>query len=118
MHSEAPSSAETDWPQIVALYELLERLAPNPMTTLNRAVAVAMTSGASAGLALLATLDGDERLTGHHRLAAVRGHLLELAGDMAGASDQYRLAARRTRSLPERRHLEGKLAAIRPDVES
>jgi RNA polymerase sigma factor (sigma-70 family) len=106
VHAEAPSSEETDWPQVLALYELLERVAPNPMVTLNRAVAVAMVHGPDAGLALLATLDEDERLARHHRLASVRAHLLELAGDTVAARENFKLAARQTSSLPEQRHLE------------
>ncbi len=112
VHAEAPSAADTDWRQIVALYRLLGRLAPNPMVTLNEAAAVAMVDGPRAGLALLAPLDGDERVAGHHRLAAVRGHLLELAGDPAAARDAYRAAARSTTSLPERRYLESRAARL------
>ncbi len=78
VHDEAPSADETDWPQILALYEVLERVSPGPVVTLNRAVAVAMVNGPRAGLALLGTLDSDERMAHNHRLEAVRGHLLEL----------------------------------------
>jgi RNA polymerase sigma factor (sigma-70 family) len=106
VHAEAGRAQDTDWPQIVELYRLLERLAPNPMVTLNHAVAVAELRGPEAGLALLTTLDDDERLEKHHRLAAVRGHLLEMAGDRDAARESYRLAARRTTSLPEQRYLE------------
>jgi len=112
IHDEAPTAADTDWPQILILYELLEALAPNPMVTLNHAVAVAMVDGPQAGLALLASLDSDDRLAGHHRLDAVRAHLLEMAGDRAGARASYRLAARRTSSLPERRYLESRAARL------
>ena len=112
VHAEAPSTEETDWPQVVALYRLLERLAPNPMVTLNQAIAVAMVDGPQAGLDLLATLDADERMAGHHRLAAVRAHLLEMAGDHAAALSSYRIAARRTTSLPERRYLETRAARL------
>ena len=114
VHAEATSADETDWPQIVALYRVLSQLAPNPMVTLNHAAAVAMVDGPEAGLAMLEPLRRDPRLTGHHRLAAVRAHLLELAGDRGAAHEAYREAARRTTSLPERRYLEaraGKLAA-------
>jgi RNA polymerase sigma factor (sigma-70 family) len=114
VHDEAPSAEATDWPQILALYELLAAVAPNPMVTLNHAVAVAMVRGPRAGLDLLATLDGDERLAGHHRLDAVRGHLLEMAGDTAAARDRYRAAARRTTSLPEQRYLESRAARLEP----
>ena len=85
IHDEAASAEETDWPQILALYELLERVADNPMVTLNHAVAAAMALGPQAGLDLLAPLAGDGRLAEHHRLDAVRAHLLEMAGDHAGA---------------------------------
>jgi RNA polymerase sigma factor (sigma-70 family) len=108
VHDEAPSAAETDWPQILVLYELLERIGPNPMVTLNHAVALAMVKGPRAGLGMLDTLDADGRLAGHHRLEAVRAHLLEMAGDHAEARAAYRAAARRTTSLPERRYLEAR----------
>jgi len=114
VHAEAPRAEDTDWPQVLALYQLLERLAPNPMVTLNHAVALAMVRGPEAGLELLATLDGDERLAGHHRLDAVRAHLLEMAGDLAAARAGYRLAARRATSLPERRYLQARAARL-PD---
>jgi RNA polymerase sigma factor (sigma-70 family) len=104
VHAEAAEASETDWPQIVALYRLLERVAPNPMVTLNYAVAVAMADGPAAGLALLATLD--DALAESHRLVAVRAHLLELAGDDGAACAAFREAARRTTSLPEQRYLE------------
>jgi len=106
VHAGAARAEDTDWRQIVALYELLERLSPNPMVTLNHAVAVAMVHGSRAGLDLLETLDADDRMTEHHRLEAVRAHLLELAGDRIAAREGYRTAARRTTSLPEKRYLE------------
>jgi len=105
VHDEALSAAETDWAQILALYGVLERVAPGPVVTLNRAVAVAMVDGARAGLALLGTLDTDDRMTRTHRLEAVRAHLLELAGDSAAARESYLRAARMTASVPERRYL-------------
>jgi RNA polymerase sigma factor (sigma-70 family) len=105
VHDEAPSAAETDWPQILALYDVLERVSPGPVVTLNRAVAVAMVHGPRAGLALLGTLDDDERMTRNHRLEAVRGHLLELAGDLAAARESYQRAARMSASIPEQRYL-------------
>lgn len=105
VHDEAPSAEATDWPQIAALYEVLERVAPGPVVTLNRAVAVAMVDGPRAGLALLGTLDADDRMAQTHRLEAVRGHLLELAGDAVGARDSYQRAARMTASIPEQRYL-------------
>jgi RNA polymerase sigma factor (sigma-70 family) len=105
VHDEAPSAEETDWPQILALYEVLEQVSPGPVVTLNRAVAVAMVHGPRAGLTLLGTLDTDEHMTHTHRLEAVRGHLLELAGDPDAARDSYRRAARMTASVPEQRYL-------------
>jgi predicted RNA polymerase sigma factor len=82
------------------------------MVTLNHAVAVAMTSGPQAGLDLLRSLDADERMAGHHRVDAVRAHLLEMAGDLDAARAGYRRAAHRTTSLPERRYLEARAARI------
>jgi len=112
VHAEAPSAEATDWPQILALYALLERVEPSPMVTLNRAVALAMVDGPRAGLELLATLDADARLAEHHRLVAVRAHLLEMAGERDTARAAYREAARRTTSLPEQRHLERRAARL------
>ena len=117
VHDEAPRAEDTDWPQVLALYGLLEqglaqRGTPNPIVTLNRAVAVAMVHGPSAGLALLDTLEGDERVGRHHRLLSVRAHLLELAGDVDAARGAYLEAARRTTSLPEQRHLRARAARL------
>jgi RNA polymerase sigma factor (sigma-70 family) len=114
VHDEAATAADTDWRQILVLYELLAQVAPSPVVTLNHAVALAMVRGPRAGLELLATLDGDARMAGSHRLDAVRAHLLELAGDPAAARDHYRTAARRTTSLPEQRYLEGRAARLDP----
>ena len=105
VHDEARSAQETDWPQILALYEVLERVSPGPVVTLNRAVALAMVKGPRAGLALLGTLDTNDRMTTTHRLEAVRGHLLELAGDTVAARESYRRAARMTASVPEQHYL-------------
>jgi RNA polymerase sigma factor (sigma-70 family) len=105
VHDEAPTAKATDWPQILALYEVLERVSPGPVVTLNRAVAVAMVHGPRAGLALIGTLDTDDRMAHNHRLESVRGHLLELAGDLVAARESYRRAARMTASLPEQRYL-------------
>ena len=113
VHCEAPSAKQTDWPQILALYTLLERIAPNPVFALNRVVAVAMTNGPQAGLAALAAIENDKRLAGHHRVDVVRAHMLELAGDRTGSAAAYRAAARLTTSLPERRYLEGRAAGMR-----
>jgi RNA polymerase sigma factor (sigma-70 family) len=112
IHDEAHAAVDTDWPQILALYELLERVSDNPMVTLNHAVAEAMANGPRAGLQLLNALDADERLAGHHRLAAVRAHLLEMAGDRDEARVSYQLAARRTTSLTEQRYLDARAARL------
>jgi RNA polymerase sigma factor (sigma-70 family) len=112
VHDEAPTAADTDWREILGLYELLERIAPNPMVTLNRAVAIAMVLGPEAGLALLDTLDDDARVARHHRVDVVRAHLLEMAGDRAGAREHFRAAARGTTSIPEQRYLEAKAARL------
>jgi RNA polymerase sigma factor (sigma-70 family) len=112
VHGEAAEAADTDWPQILALYELLERSSPNPMITLNRAVAVSMVHGPQAGLDLLAMLDDEEHLAEHHRLHAIRGHLLEQTGDRAAARLSFQAAARRTTSLPEQRYLEARAAQL------
>jgi RNA polymerase sigma factor (sigma-70 family) len=105
VHSEAPSAAGTDWAEILALYQLLDSIAPNPMATVNRALALAMVRGPEAGLDLLASLDGDERVARHHRLFAMRGHLLEMDGSVAAARAAFEEAARRTASAPEKRYL-------------
>jgi len=108
VHATAARAEDTDWPQIVALYRVLERISDNPMVRLNHAVAVAMASGPEAGLALLAPLESDSRVSGHHRLNAVRAHLLEMAGDVEAARADYLLAARRTTSTPEQRYLQAR----------
>ncbi len=110
LHDRAPNADDTDWPQILALYGLLERMTGNPVVTLNRAVAIAMVDGPAAGLALL---DGiDERMAGHYRLDAVRAHLVEMAGDTEAAVALYRAAAGRTTSLPEQRYLAARAARL------
>ncbi|WP_327681831.1 RNA polymerase sigma factor [Kitasatospora sp. NBC_00458] len=114
-HADAVKAEETDWQQVHTLYLILERIAPNPVVTLNRAIALAETEGPGAGLALLATLDGDVRMAGHHRLLSVRAHLLERAGDAAGAYGHYRRAARATASIAEQRYLESRAERVRPD---
>ena len=105
LHDEAPTAEQTDWPQILALYDILAAVAPGPMVTLSRAVALAMVHGPRAGLALLGTLDTDARMAHTHRLEAVRAHLLEQAGDAAAARRSYLRAAAMTASLPEQRYL-------------
>jgi predicted RNA polymerase sigma factor len=105
VHDEAARSQDTDWPQILALYDLLKRVTNNPLVLLNHAIAAAMVESPTTGLELLDALDADGRLKGHYRLAAVRAHLLEMAGECAAAIRHYRLAAGRTTSEPERNYL-------------
>jgi predicted RNA polymerase sigma factor len=112
LHDEAPTANDTDWPQILALYDVLSHVAPGPIVTLARCVALAHVHGPRAGLALLATLDSDERMTHHHRLEAVRAHLLEQAGDTQHARESYLRAATRTASLPEQRYLTRRAANL------
>ncbi|MEU6429396.1 DUF6596 domain-containing protein [Microbispora sp. NPDC046973] len=112
-HADAATAGETDWSQVHALYLILERIAPNPMVTLNRAIALAEIEGPRAGLALLSTLDDDERMAGHHRLLSVRAHLLEKTGDTAGAYEHYRRAAKATASIAEQRYLESRAGRVR-----
>ena len=113
VHDEAPTADDTDWLQILALYDVLASLAPNPMVTLNQAVARAMVLGPEAGLELLATLDDDERMADHHRLHSVRAHLREMAGDTEAARAGYLEAARRTASRPEQRYLEARASRLK-----
>jgi RNA polymerase sigma factor (sigma-70 family) len=105
VHDEARLAEDTDWPQILALYELLQRVAPSPMVTLNHAIAVAMVHGPGRGLERLQPLDSDERLRGHYRLHAVRAHLFEVIGDFEKAVKLYLAAAAGTTSLPEQHYL-------------
>jgi RNA polymerase sigma factor (sigma-70 family) len=101
VHDEAARVDDTDWPQILALYGVLERVSDNPMVTLNRAVV----HGPAAGLELLRSLDGDRRLEARHRLDAVRAHLLELAGQNEAAAAHFASAAGRATNIPERNYL-------------
>jgi len=112
VHDEAASAEETDWAQILGLYELLDGIAPGPMVTLNRVVALAMVHGPRAGLQELAKVEADPALARHYRVDAVRAHLLEISGDGEGARANYRRAARRTLSIPERRYLESRAARL------
>ena len=105
VHDEAAKAEDTDWPQILALYELLKRMSDNPMVSLNYAIAAAMVNGPTKGLELVDALEADTRLADHHRLDAVRAHLLELAGDHMAAIRHYRAAAGKTGNLPERNYL-------------
>ncbi|MEV6750993.1 sigma-70 family RNA polymerase sigma factor [Streptomyces sp. NPDC051214] len=110
LHDEAARADDTDWPQILALYDILVRRAPEPMAELSRAVAFAMVHGPRAGLAEVAALE--DRLAGHHRLDAVRAHLLERAGETEAARAAYQLAATRTLSIPETRYLQMRAARL------
>ena len=112
LHSEATSDATTDWLQILAIYELLTQITDNPVVLLNRAVALAKVCGPQAGLDALKPLDEDERLKGHYRLAAVRAHLHEMAGDDAIAAQYYLAAAGGTANLPERQYLSARAARL------
>ena len=112
VHDEAARAEDTDWPQILALYELLKCMSGNPMVMLNHAIAAAMVHGPSKGLELLKALDSDARLAGHHRLDAVRAHLQEMAGDHETAIKHYRIAAARTTSIPERNYLVSQAARL------
>jgi RNA polymerase sigma factor (sigma-70 family) len=112
VHDEAARVEDTDWPQILALYGVLKRMSDNPMVALNHAIAAAMVQGPAAGLELLKGLDDDDRMSGHYRLDAVRGHLFEKAGDHERAIAHYRAAAERTTSIPERDYLTTKAARL------
>ncbi|MFL5607040.1 MAG: RNA polymerase sigma factor, partial [Gemmatimonadaceae bacterium] len=105
VHDEAPRVEDTDWRQILALYDVLAGLSDNPMVVLNQAIASAMVHGPAAGLERMRALDADARLAGHYRLDAVRAHLLEMSGDRDRAVAHYRAAAERTTSIPERNYL-------------
>jgi predicted RNA polymerase sigma factor len=114
VHDRALRADATDWPQILALYGLLEQMTGNPIVTLNRAVAEAMVHGPSAGLTLLDTVE--EQLAGHYRLDVVRAHLLEMAGETTAALQHYRAAADRTTNLPARQHLLKQAARLKMRV--
>lgn len=116
VHDEAARAEDTDWRQILALYELLKRMSDNPMILLNHAIAAAMVHGPAKGLELLGALDSDTRIAERHRLEAVRAHLLEMAGDLDGAVKHYRAAARKTGSLPERDYLLLQAARLSSDL--
>jgi RNA polymerase sigma factor (sigma-70 family) len=112
VHDEAERAEDTDWPQILAFYELLRRVSPGPMVTLNHAIAAAMVHGADKGLQLLKALDADPRFAGHYRLEAVRAHLLEKMGDYDAAIKHYRVAAAHTTSIPEQNYLMAQAARL------
>ncbi|MGI5232806.1 RNA polymerase sigma factor [Actinoallomurus sp. CA-142502] len=112
VHAEASTYQATDWMQISVLYDMLSRVAPAPTVTLNHAVAVAMAHGPTVGLALLDPLLTDPAMRRHHRLYAVRAHLLELNGEVEAAAENYRRAAQVTTSLPEQRYLNRRLRRL------
>lgn len=114
VHDRARTAAETDWPQILGLYGLLERITGSPIVALNRAVAVAMVDGPEAGLAVVARVA--DALAGQQRLHAVRGHLLERAGRIDEALADYRTAAALATSEPERRQLVLQAARLRDQL--
>ncbi|MFZ0732746.1 MAG: sigma-70 family RNA polymerase sigma factor [Candidatus Sulfotelmatobacter sp.] len=114
VHDEAARAEDIDWPQILALYELLKRVSPGPMVMLNHAIAAAMVHGPSKGLELLKPLDA--QLSGYYRLDAVRGHLYEMVGDHESAIRHYRIAASRTTSIPEQNYLMTQAARLEENV--
>jgi RNA polymerase sigma factor (sigma-70 family) len=115
VHDEASSPEATDWPQILALYEVLSEISENPVVALNHTVAVAMVHGANAGLERLQDLADDKRMVGDRRLPAVRAHLLEMAGDQVAARGAYLDAARQATSLPQQRYLNAQAARLTDD---
>ncbi|MDX3191058.1 sigma factor-like helix-turn-helix DNA-binding protein [Streptomyces sp. MN03-5084-2B] len=112
VHDEAATAEDTDWAEILTLYDLLRVVAPGPMVTLNRVVAFAQVHGSEKGLAELKEAAKDAALAKHHRVDAIRAHLLETIGDRAGARDAYLAAARRTLSLPEQAYLQSRAARL------
>ncbi len=110
VHDEAPTATDTDWPQILGLYDVLVTFVPGPMVTLNRIVALAMVRGPETGLEALRL--AEPSLGDHHRIPAVRAHLLDLAGQVEESRTQYTLAAATTMNLPERRYLEARAADV------
>jgi RNA polymerase sigma factor (sigma-70 family) len=116
VHDEAAQAEDTDWRQILALYDLLRRMTDNPMVALNHAVAAAMVHGPAKGLEMVEAVGADARVAHHHRLDAVRAHLLEMTGDRDGAIKHYRAAAGKTGSLPERNYLLMQAARLSCDL--
>ncbi len=112
IHDEARTADATDWPQILALYQLLRQIADSPIVALNQIVAVAMVHGARTGLDMLRELEADDRVATDHRLHAIRAHLLEMSGDPLAARDSFLAAARRTTSLPQQRYLHARASRL------
>jgi RNA polymerase sigma factor (sigma-70 family) len=117
LHDEAPSAKETDWLQILALYDLLSRMSDNPLVRLNQAVAAAMAHGPARGLELLDSVSADARLADQHRVHAVRAHLLELHGEHREAISNYHTAAAKTNNLAERNYLLMRAARLSADAD-
>ncbi|HEX6234437.1 MAG TPA: sigma-70 family RNA polymerase sigma factor [Jiangellaceae bacterium] len=116
LHDEAPTANATDWPQILALYEVLMRLSDNPVVALNHAAAAAMVRGPDAGLELLRGFEADERMARDHRIHAVRAHLLEMAGDHPAARSAYERAARLATSPAHQRYLNARIGRLESEV--
>lgn len=116
VHAEASRSEDTDWAQIKTLYRMLDDLAPSSVVTLNHAVAVAMVDGPTAGLDMLDPLLHEQQMRRHHRLHAVRAHLLEMDGRIEEAQVCYANAARLATSIPEQRFLNSKATVHGGDV--
>lgn len=114
LHDEAADLATTDWPQIVALYDVLLALAPSPVVAMNRAAAVAMRDGPETGLALLDALAGEPLLRGYHPYPAARADLLHRLGRRPEAAAAYRQALDLAGTEPERAHLRRRLHAVEP----
>ncbi|NKR74171.1 sigma-70 family RNA polymerase sigma factor [Rhodococcus hoagii] len=112
LHDEAPDVASTDWPQIVALYDVLLRLVPSPVVAVNRAVAVALRDGPEAGLVLLDELADEPRLRSYHPYPAARAELLARLGRRDEAADAYRRALEAAGTAPEREYLERRLDEV------
>jgi RNA polymerase sigma factor (sigma-70 family) len=112
VHAESSTWESTDWRQISILYAMLDRVAPSPVVTLNRAVAISMALGPKQGLDLIAPLLDNPSMRRHHRTHAVRAHLLEMIGDRTGAIDSYRRAAQLAASVPEQRYLNDRVRRL------
>jgi len=113
LHCQASRAEETDWPQIVRLYDVLERVQPSPVVSLNRAVAIAMVDGPQAALALIDKLDASGDLDSYHLLHAVRADMLRRIGSTAEAAKSYARALEQVTNDSERRFLERRLREMR-----